>query len=291
MGYLLDTFASPKLTRDLHAWVESRRPGFTALRPNWKPPSAPPPIVRTVATRAEGVDDLLAELHHFLSEAAGSGALRQRRTSYWRERILAMVRERLLAHILPQAHSDGALAEAAEAVAARRSDPFSASEAILRSEVPSSGSSHRSDKGQAKRDRADASIVLDHLGVAVQSLEEAVRFYKGVLGLKVSGYETIAAEKTKVAMIPLGESRIELLEATATDSPIARFLAKRGPGLHHICLRVPDLAAAVARLKQSGALIINEAPGVGAGGHRYVFIHPSSAGGVLLELVESEPRS
>jgi methylmalonyl-CoA epimerase len=134
-------------------------------------------------------------------------------------------------------------------------------------------------------------MTLDHLGIAVRSLDEAVAFYEGVLGLKVSGYETIPQEQTKVAMIPLGDTRIELLEATAPDSPIARFLAKRGPGLHHICLRVLDLTVAVARLRASGARMINEEPGIGAGGHRYVFVHPVSAGGVLLELVEeSEPR-
>ena len=106
--------------------------------------------------------------------------------------------------------------------------------------------------------------------------------------MKVAGFETIAAEKTKVAMLPLGDTRIELLEAVEPDSPIARFLAKRGGGLHHICLRVPDLGAAVARLRQSGARLISEFPGTGAGGHKYVFVHPASAGGVLLELVERQ---
>jgi methylmalonyl-CoA epimerase len=125
----------------------------------------------------------------------------------------------------------------------------------------------------------------------VTSLAEAVAFYERVLGLRVSGYETIAQERTRVAMIPLGESRIELLEATEPDSPIARFIARRGPGLHHISLRVPNLEAAVSQLRQRGAKLIGQEPGVGAGGHRYVFLHPSSAGGVLLELVESsEPR-
>ncbi|MBI4463623.1 MAG: methylmalonyl-CoA epimerase [Acidobacteria bacterium] len=131
-------------------------------------------------------------------------------------------------------------------------------------------------------------MVVDHLGIAVPSLAAAVDFYERVLGLKVSGYETIPQEKTRVAMLPLGESRIELLEPTEPDSPIGRFLAKRGGGLHHVCLRVPDLEAAVARLRQSGVKLINSEPGVGAGGHRYVFIHPSSAGGVLLELVQEQ---
>jgi methylmalonyl-CoA epimerase len=88
-------------------------------------------------------------------------------------------------------------------------------------------------------------------------------------------------------MVPLGESRLELLEATSENSPIARFIARRGEGLHHICLRVPDLAAAVERLKQNGVRLISEEIRIGAGGHRYIFVHPASAGGVLLELVES----
>jgi len=136
------------------------------------------------------------------------------------------------------------------------------------------------------RDNNNSALLLDHLGVAVRSLADAVSFYEGVLGLKVSGYETIPQEKTRVAMIPLGDSRIELLEATEPDSPIARFLSSRGPGIHHVCLRVPDLAAAIRRLRNSGARLVNPETWIGAGGHRYVFIHPSSAGGVLLELVE-----
>jgi len=128
--------------------------------------------------------------------------------------------------------------------------------------------------------------IIDHLGIAVPSLADALNFYERVLGLKVSGFETIAQEKTKVAMLPIGDSRIELLEPTEPDSPVGRFLSKRGPGLHHVCLRVPDLASAVARLRQNGVRLINAEPCTGAGGHRYVFVHPSSAGGVLLELVE-----
>jgi len=128
--------------------------------------------------------------------------------------------------------------------------------------------------------------VLDHLGVAVKSLAEAARFYEQSLGIRVSGYESITQEKTNVAMLPLGNTRIELLEPSEEDSPIGRFLARRGAGLHHICLRVPDLRAAVARLQESGAKLINPEPQVGAGGHLYVFVHPSSTGGVLLELVE-----
>jgi methylmalonyl-CoA epimerase len=126
---------------------------------------------------------------------------------------------------------------------------------------------------------------IDHLGIAVKSLAEARRFYEK-LGLQVMPEETVEAEKVRVGMVPVGESRIELLEPTVPDSTIAKFLEKRGQGLHHVALRVTNLAETVERLKASGTRLINDEIKVGAGGHHYAFVHPSSAGGVLLELVE-----
>ena len=129
-------------------------------------------------------------------------------------------------------------------------------------------------------------FALDHLGIAVRSLAAGRAIYEK-LGLAVSPEEVVPGEKVRVVMIPVGGTRLELLEATADDSVIAKFIAKRGEGLHHISLRVPDLAAAVVKLKAEGVRLISEEIKTGAGGHRYVFVHPSSAGGVLLELVES----
>src|SRR5581483_8198335 len=117
-----------------------------------------------------------------------------------------------------------------------------------------------------------------------------LRFYEKAIGLRASAVESIPREKTRVAMLHVGESRIELLEPTDPDSPIGRFLAKHGGGIHHISLRVPALEQAVRQLKESGAEVISAEPGVGAGGHRYVFIHPRSTGGVLLELVGGPAR-
>jgi methylmalonyl-CoA epimerase len=131
---------------------------------------------------------------------------------------------------------------------------------------------------------------IDHLGIAVRSVDEALRFYRDQLGLAVTLRTVVEQEKVAVAMLGAGESRIELLEATEPDSTIAKFIDKRGEGLHHVCLRVPDLTAAVERLKAGGSRVLNE-PQIGAGGHKYVFIHPSSTGGVLLELVEEEQHS
>ena len=126
---------------------------------------------------------------------------------------------------------------------------------------------------------------IDHLGIAVKSLAASKAFYEQ-MGLRVESEEVVEHEKVRVAMLPVGESRIELLEATSEDSPIARFLAKRGEGLHHISLRVADLEGTVARMRAGGTRFVSEEIKIGAGGHRYVFVHPASAGGVLLELCE-----
>ena len=127
---------------------------------------------------------------------------------------------------------------------------------------------------------------IDHLGIAVRSLDEALKFYEAQLGLQAGIRETVAQEKVNVAMLSLGEPRIELLEAAEPDSVIAKFIEKRGEGLHHIALKVPDLTNLVERLRSSGARILND-PQTGAGGHLYVFVHPASTGGVLLELIQA----
>jgi LAO/AO transport system kinase len=132
--------------------------------------------------------------------------------------------------------------------------------------------------------QGQAAASIDHLGIAVQSLQQAIPFYES-LGLRVAFRETVAQERVEVAMLPAGNSRIELLEPATADSPIAKFLEKRGSGLHHVALRVPDLHAVVERLRASGARLLNE-PRAGAGGHLYVFVHPASTGGVLLELIQ-----
>ena len=129
------------------------------------------------------------------------------------------------------------------------------------------------------------SIEVDHLGIAVGNIDQALRFYEQRLGMQVGSRESGPRERVNVAILPAGEARIELLEATDSDSTIAKFVAKRGPGLHHIALRVDDLAAALERLSANGARLLNE-PATGAGGHTYAFVHPSSSGGVLLELIQ-----
>ncbi|HOR00846.1 MAG TPA: methylmalonyl-CoA epimerase [Anaerolineae bacterium] len=129
---------------------------------------------------------------------------------------------------------------------------------------------------------------IDHIGIAVRNLDEALRFYRDALGLEVE-IEEVPAQQVRVAMLPIGESRIELLESTSPDGPIGRFIEKRGEGIQHICIQVADIAAALEQLRAHGVRLIDREPRIGAGGHRVAFLHPASASGVLIELSEALP--
>lgn len=127
---------------------------------------------------------------------------------------------------------------------------------------------------------------IDHLGIAVKSLEESLKFYRETLGLSVSVTEIVEDQGVEVAMLPLGESRIELLQAIDPSSPVARFIEKRGQGIHHICIEVDDIVKKLSEMKSAGAQLIDEQPKRGAGGHLIAFVHPKSTAGVLIELVQ-----
>src|SRR4051812_28328135 len=129
--------------------------------------------------------------------------------------------------------------------------------------------------------------ILDHIGIAVGDLPAALAFYRDALGLVVEASEEVATQRVRAHFVPVGEAQLELLEGTAPDSPIARYIEKRGPGLHHITLRVDDIEAALAQVKGRGVRLIDERPRPGAEGALVAFIHPSSAHGVLVELKQA----
>jgi methylmalonyl-CoA/ethylmalonyl-CoA epimerase len=128
---------------------------------------------------------------------------------------------------------------------------------------------------------------IDHVGIAVESIEKWLGFYRDVLGLEFGGSEEVAEQKVRVAFLKIGESRIELLEPTSDDSPIAKFLEKRGGGIHHIAIKVDDIDAALAQHYEAGAQLIDTEPRIGAHNMRIAFIHPKASGGVLIELCEA----
>jgi methylmalonyl-CoA/ethylmalonyl-CoA epimerase len=127
---------------------------------------------------------------------------------------------------------------------------------------------------------------VDHIGIATPVIENALGLWRDTLGLSFESTEEVTEQGVKVAMLSIGESHIELLEPLSPNSPVAKFMQKRGPGIHHVAIRVPDIRAALSNLKEKGVRLIDETPRVGAGGCLVAFIHPSSFNGVLLELVE-----
>jgi methylmalonyl-CoA epimerase len=128
---------------------------------------------------------------------------------------------------------------------------------------------------------------INHIGIATKKIDEALKFWAASLGLEHIHTETVADQKVRVAMLPIGESRIELLEPTSEDSPISKFLEKRGGGIHHIAVEVDDIRSSLKQLKENGVQLIDENPRIGAEGCQVAFVHPSSTGGVLMELVET----
>ncbi|MBU5635751.1 methylmalonyl-CoA epimerase [Geomonas sp. Red69] len=132
---------------------------------------------------------------------------------------------------------------------------------------------------------------INHLGVAVTSIEEALPFYRDTLGMKFSGIEEVPSQLVKVAFLSIGESKIELLEPTSTESPVAKFLEKNGPGVHHVAYGVKDIDATIARLIAGGTRMIDTSARTGAHGARIAFLHPKSSNGVLTELCEAHDGS
>lgn len=127
---------------------------------------------------------------------------------------------------------------------------------------------------------------IDHLGIATKGIDEALKFWEHALGLEKTHTEVVEEQKVRVAMLPVGETRIELLEPTSEDSPISKFLEKRGGGIHHIAIEVEDIKASLTKLKTEGMRLIDETPRIGAEGCLIAFVHPATTGGVLLELVQ-----
>lgn len=129
---------------------------------------------------------------------------------------------------------------------------------------------------------------IQHLGVAVESIDRALEFWRDGLGLELHEIEVVEDQGVRVAMLPIGESRIELLEATGSETPVGKFIAKRGGGIHHVCVEVDEINSKLAELKARGVRLIDESPRVGAGGALVAFIHPASTGGVLIELTQKK---
>ena len=240
-----------------------------------------PPILKTIATTGAGLDELIGKLEEhrkFLDGPEGA----QRKRERTKRRIESLVREEILGRLETLKGDRGALEEVATRVEARVEDPVSAARTLGSAlerdrRAPSPYSPSQKSPGLVFR--------ISHLGIAVTSLAEGGAFWD-LLGLIEMHREEVPSQKVLTSFRPIGESSLELLEPTSRDSAIAKFLEKRGPGIHHLCLEVDDIDAVLARLKEAGVKFVNETPFAGAGGCRVAFVHPASTGGILLEVSE-----
>ena len=250
-----------------------------------------PPVLKTVATAGKGVAELRGKLdeHRVFLDGPDGRARRRERT---KERIETLVREDFLRRIETLRGDNGELDEAAGRVEAREEDPLAAARGLVgRLErsfggaTPSSLSKKTS--GPSFETPPTQVRKISHLGIAVTSLAEGGAIWD-LLGMREEHREVVESQEVTTSFRPVGESSFELLQPTAPESPIARFLEKRGPGIHHVCLGVDDIDTALARLRAAGVKLVNETPIDGAQGCRVAFVHPASTGGILLELSEKK---
>ncbi len=233
-----------------------------------------PPIVKTIATENKGIEDLSTAIESFRAYQKQGDASLTRKQAIARWRLIELLREKLLKTHLEQDGTEARLEQLVGRIAAKETDLYTAVEELVRRTATPAA-------------RTNGPRYINHLGIATKGIDEALGFCVDALGLENVHTEIVADQKVRVAMLPLGESRIELLEPTSEDSPISKFLDKRGGGIHHVAVEVDDIEAVLTKLKARGVRLIDEAPRIGAEGCLVAFIHPSSTNGVLLELVQT----
>jgi LAO/AO transport system kinase len=241
-----------------------------------------PPTIKTIATTGQGIAELTEALDQFYVFSEKGDITGRRRKEHWRSRLLDLLRQTLFERAVAGPLFDGSLDRQADSLLAHQTDPHQVVEEIIAALIPGGANSPlASPRG---------GVTLHHLGIAVESLVQAVPVFQKLVGKAPEREETVADQKVRVACFQLGGSRLELLEGTADDSPIARFISKRGPGIHHLALAVPDLPQALRKLESEGVRLIDRQPRLGAASERIAFLHPSSTAGVLIELVEECDR-
>ena len=245
-----------------------------------RPDAWQPPILKTVATTGQGVAELVKALDEFQSFSEKGHLADHRRKEHWRSRVLELLRQTLFERAVAGPFHDGSLDRQVADLLSHQKDPHQVVDEIIATLIPPVASLNTASNSPV------GAVKVHHLGIAVESIASAVPIFQKLIGKAPGAEGTVSDQKVRVASFDLGESRLELLEANAADSPIGRFVAKHGPGIHHVALSVPDLPAALRKLESQGVRLIDREPHVGADNERIAFIHPSSTAGVLIELIE-----
>ena len=224
-----------------------------------------PPVVRTVATTGAGIGDLLSTIETFRARTSGEIGERRRARAEWRLREL--LGRNFMQHLERSVLEPGEFERILDRIAARETDPYAAAQAVMSRAISPPG---------------DVTTLLDHVGIAVADAAAFAQLFRELLGLATDEPEVVGLHRLR--FVHAGSATLELVEATAPDAPVAKFLAKRGDALHHLCFRVADIDQALTVLKAKGVRLIDEQPRQGAHGSRIAFLHPASAGGLLVEL-------
>jgi methylmalonyl-CoA/ethylmalonyl-CoA epimerase len=223
---------------------------------------------------------LLQALDRFHTFSEKGDVAGRRRKEHWRSRLLDLLRQTLFEKAVAGPLLDGSLDRQVADLVSHHRDPHQVVEEIIATLLPGAANS------KATFASHGAGVKIHHLGIAVESLASALPIFEKLLGKAPEAEESVADQKVRVAVFHLRDSRVELLESTEEASPIARFIAKRGQGIHHVALSVPDLPGALRKLESEGVRLIDREPRVGAGNERIAFLHPASTAGVLIELIE-----
>ena len=235
---------------------------------HWPAEAWKPPVVRTVATTGAGLPELVQTIETFRARTTEEQGARRRARAEWR--LKELLSRRFMQHIDGRVLGPGEFDQLLDRIAAREIDPYAAAESVI---VRALGADAR------------VSMPLDHVGIAVRDAAGFVSLFESLVGLKTDAPEVIGQHRLR--FVDAGGATLELVEAVSADAPVAKFLAKRGEALHHLCFRVADIETAMATLKARGIKFIDETPRQGAHGSHIAFIHPSSAGGLLIELKQA----
>ncbi|HUR20118.1 MAG TPA: methylmalonyl Co-A mutase-associated GTPase MeaB, partial [Vicinamibacterales bacterium] len=264
-----------------------------AMAEGWRPP-----VLRTEATTGRGVNELLEMIWRFREQSVDTLGARRRSRAEWRLReILA---RRFMQHLEHNVLAPGDFGRWLDRIASRDVDPYLAASQMTSGilQAPRNSGGRVSDYGKLASDGSSfpqsdtgplASLVIDHVGIAVSDVDASLKFFTGVLGLTSGETEDIKGQNSRVRFVDTGDAKLELVESLAPDSPIGKYIEKRGPGLHHVALRVPDIHAAMARVIAAGVRMIDQEPRRGAHGSLIAFVHPGDTHGVLVELKQPAP--
>jgi LAO/AO transport system kinase len=273
---IADVFVVNKADRQGADRVEQEVTAMLSLatRPDgWRPP-----IVKTVATTGQGIDNLLASLDQFRAFNENRPSAMQRRREHWRLRVLELLRQTVFERAVENPLHDGSLDRQIDELLAHRRGPHEVVEGIIAGLL--------SPASTLPAPPSISAAKVHHLGIAVESLASAVPLFQQLVGKAPDSEEVVSDQKVRVAVFHLGSVRLELLEGTAAESPISKFIAKRGQGIHHLALAVKDLPGTLRKLEREGVRLIDREARTGACNGRIAFLHPSSTAGVLIELIE-----